>query len=153
MTNQDNQDVQREHEKTIADHVGGEEITRQFIDALQVLERDRNATGISGLFTENSEVGNIVSSRNFIGLEGAREFWETYRETFDEVTSSFRNVIVSDGRAALEWTTTGTSSAGAPIAYEGVSILEMADGMITRFRAYFDAHDLGLQMEQGAEAS
>jgi ketosteroid isomerase-like protein len=67
------------------------------------------------------------------------------------VTSTFRNVIVSDGRAALEWTTTGTSSAGDPIAYEGVSILEMADAKITRFRTYFDAHDLGRQMEQGAE--
>ena len=41
---------------------------------------------------------------------------------------------------------------GAPIAYEGVSILEMADGKITRFhRLYFDPHDLGLQIEQAAQ--
>jgi ketosteroid isomerase-like protein len=66
------------------------------------------------------------------------------------VASSFRNVIVSDGRAALEWTTTGTSAAGVPISYEGVSILEMADGKITRFRAYFDPHDLGLQIDQAS---
>jgi ketosteroid isomerase-like protein len=127
------------------------ETTRQFIDALQVLERDRDPTGITSLFTENSEVGNIVSSRDFIGLAGARAFWETYRDTFGEVASTFRNVIVSDGRAALEWTTTGTSAAGASISYEGVSILEMADGKITRFRAYFDPRDLGLQIEQGAD--
>jgi ketosteroid isomerase-like protein len=127
------------------------ETTQQFIDALQALERDRDPTEMTDLFMENSEVGNIVSHRTFIGLEGAREFWETYRDTFSEVTSTFRNVIVSDGRAALEWTTTGTSSAGDPIAYEGVSILEMADAKITRFRTYFDAHDLGRQMEQGAE--
>jgi ketosteroid isomerase-like protein len=126
------------------------ETTQQFIDALQALERDRDPTEMTDLFMENSEVGNIVSHRTFIGLEGAREFWETYRDTFGEVASTFRSVIVSDGRAALEWTTTGTSSAGAPIAYEGVSILEMADGKITRFRAYFDPHDLGRQMEQGA---
>jgi ketosteroid isomerase-like protein len=127
------------------------ETTRQFIDALQVLERDRDPTGITSLFAENSEIGNIVSSRDFIGLAGAREFWETYRDTFGEVASTFRNVIVSDGRAALEWTTTGTSAAGASISYEGVSILEMADGKITRFRAYFDPRDLGLQIEQGAD--
>jgi ketosteroid isomerase-like protein len=127
------------------------ETTRQFIDALQVLERDRDPTGITSLFTENSEVGNIVSSRDFIGLEGAREFWETYRDTFGEVASTFRTVIVSDGQAALEWTTTGTSAAGAPISSEGVSILEMADGKITRFRAYFDPHDLGLQIEQTSQ--
>ena len=127
------------------------ETTRQFIDALQVLERDRDPTGITNLFTENSEVGNIVSSRDFIGLEGAREFWETYRDTFGEVASTFRTVIVSDGRAALEWTTTGTTAAGAPISYEGVSILEIADGKITRFRAYFDPRALGLQIEQTSQ--
>jgi ketosteroid isomerase-like protein len=129
------------------------ETTQQFIEALQVLERDSDPTAMLDLFMENSEAGNIVSTREFIGVEGAREFWETYRNSFGEVDSTFRNVIVSNGRAALEWTTTGTSPAGTPIAYEGVSILEMADGRITRFRAYFDAHDLGRQMEEGAEAS
>ena len=143
---------------------------QQFIDALQVLERDREPTQMIGLFTENSETGNVVSSREFCceklclscrggappghghsGSDGARAFWVTYRNTFGEVASSFRNVIVGDGRAALEWTTTGTSPTGAPIAYEGVSILEMADGKITRFRAYFDSHDLGLQIEQAAQ--
>jgi ketosteroid isomerase-like protein len=126
------------------------ETTQQFIEALQVLERDSDPTAMLGLFMENSEVGNIVSTREFIGVEGAREFWETYRDSFGEVNSTFRNVIVGDVRAALEWTTTGTSPAGTPIAYEGVSILEMADNKITRFRAYFDPHDLGSQMEQGA---
>ena len=129
------------------------DVTQQFIDALAALERERNAERIAALFGLESEVGNIVSPRKFSGVEGARAFWEAYRESFGEVASSFRNVIVSDGCAALEWTTTGTSPAGAPIAYEGVSILEIANGKITRFRAYFDAHDLGRQMEQGAEAS
>ena len=127
------------------------ETTQQFIEALQVLERDSDPTAMLDLFMENSEAGNIVSTREFIGVEGAREFWETYRNSFGEVDSTFRNVIVSNDRAALEWTTTGASPAGTPIAYEGVSILEMADGKITRFRAYFDPHDLGRQMEQGAE--
>jgi ketosteroid isomerase-like protein len=126
------------------------ELTQQFIEALRVLERDSDPTAMLGLFMENSEAGNIVSTREFIGVEGVREFWETYRASFGEVDSTFRNVIVGNGRAALEWTTTGTSPAGTPIAYEGVSILEMADGKITRFRAYFDPHDLGRQMEQGA---
>jgi ketosteroid isomerase-like protein len=127
------------------------ESTQQFIEALRVLKRDSDPTAMLGLFMENSEAGNIVSTREFIGVEGVREFWETYRASFGEVDSTFRNVIVGNGRAALEWTTTGTSPAGTPIAYEGVSILEMADGKITRFRAYFDPHDLGRQMEQGAE--
>jgi hypothetical protein len=37
---------------------------------------------------------------------------------------------------------------GAPMKYECVSILEMADGKITRFRTYFDPHNLGSLIEQ-----
>jgi ketosteroid isomerase-like protein len=127
------------------------DVTQQFIDALAALERERDVERITALFAPESEIGNIVSPRQFSGVEGARAFWEAYRDTFGEVASSFRNVIVSDDRAALEWTTTGTSAAGAPISYEGVSILEMADNKITRFRAYFDPHDLGLQIEQTSQ--
>src|SRR5918998_4274925 len=129
------------------------DVTQQFIDALAALERERNGERITALFGPESEVGNIVSPRQFSGVEGARAFWEAYRDTFGEVTSTFRNVIVNDGLAALEWTTTGTSAAGASILYEGVSILEMDDGKITRFRAYFDPHDLGLQMDQDVAGS
>ena len=124
--------------------------TQQFIEALHALERDRDLEQIVGLFAAESDVGNNVSSREFTGPDGAREFWQMYRETFGDMESSFRNVIESDGRAALEWTTTGTSAEGAPISYSGVSILEMENGQITRFRAYFDPSDLGHQIEQSA---
>lgn len=121
--------------------------TQHFIEALGRLEHERDLTAITELFAPESDIGNIVSSRQFSGPAGAREFWQIYRETFGEVASSFRNVIVGDGQAALEWTTTGTSASGAPIDYAGVSILEMTDGQITRFRAYFDPSDLGHQIE------
>jgi hypothetical protein len=127
------------------------DVTQQFIDALAALERERNVERITALFGAGSEIGNIVSPRQFSGMDGARAFWEAYRNTFGEVASIFRNVIVSDGRAALEWTTTGTSAAGASISYEGVSILKIADSKITRFHAYFDPHDLGLQIEQTSQ--
>src|SRR5215207_6593257 len=74
--------------------------TQQFIDALAVLERERDVERITGLFAPDSEVGNIISPRRFSAVEGARAFWEAHRETFGEVTSTFRNVIVSDGRTA-----------------------------------------------------
>ena len=123
--------------------------TEQFMDALGVLERDRDVEPIAALFAAESELGNLVSPRQFSGVEGAREFWHSYRATFGDVRSEFRNVIVGDGRAALEWTTSGTSAQGAPITYAGVSILEFDDGQISRFWAYFDPGELGRQMEQG----
>ena len=123
--------------------------TEQFIAALHALEHDRDVATIVELFAEESEIGNVASPREFRGREGAREFWVSYRNWFGEIESDFRNVIAGEGRAALEWTTTGASAAGDPIAYDGVSILEMADGRITRFRAYFDPGALGDQMESG----
>ncbi len=129
-----------------------EQTAQRFIEALRVLERERDSAPIAGMFGADSDVGNIVTRREFRGAKGAREFWETYRGTFGEMESSFHNVIVGDGSAALEWSTSGTSVSGDPIAYDGVSILEIADGQIMRFRAYFDPGGLGHQMEAGARA-
>ena len=47
------------------------DVTRQFIDALAALERDRNAERITALFGPESEIGNIVSPRQFSGVEGS----------------------------------------------------------------------------------
>jgi hypothetical protein len=125
-------------------------ITQQFIDVLAALERDRDPEPMTRLVAANSDIGYIVSPREFSGPDGARTFWEAYRETFGEVSSTFRNVNVSDGRAALEWTTTGTSTHGAPVSYAAVSILEFANWQISLFWAYFDPGDLGRQIERAA---
>jgi ketosteroid isomerase-like protein len=125
-----------------------QKIADKFIEALHKLEESRDLETITGVFAEDAEVGNIVAPEKFGGRDGAREFWTKYRDTFGEVRSTFRNVIVTDNCAALEWTTEGTTSGGAPIKYEGVSILEIKEEAITRFRAYFDAGDLGRQVAQ-----
>ena len=126
-------------------------ITQQFMEALAALERDRDLEPMTRLVAPDSDIGNIVSPREFSGPHGARTFWKAYRETFGDVSSTFRNMIVSDGRAALEWTTTGTSTHGAPVTYTGVSILEFTDREITRFFAYFDPSDLGRQIERTSQ--
>ncbi|MFN8593353.1 MAG: nuclear transport factor 2 family protein [Thermomicrobiales bacterium] len=123
------------------------EITERFIAALHALERDHALDPLVALFAAESEIGNLVSPRTFAGPDGAREFWRSYRANFGEVASKFRNVIVSDGRAALEWTSVGTGADGEPFTYSGVSILEFGDDQIARFWAYFDPHDLGRQIE------
>ena len=120
----------------------------RFIEALGRLEAERDLNSIVQLFSDGCEVGNVVSPEKFRGREGAREFWGAkYRDTFGEVRSTFRNVFVTEKGAVLEWTTEGTANDGAPVAYDGVSILETdGGGLITRFRAYFDAGELGRQL-------
>ena len=74
-----------------------------------------------------------------------REFWSSYRSTFGEMRSEFRNVFATQERAALEWTTQGTSN-GNSVAYDGVSILEIEGAKVRRFMAYFDTRDLAPQV-------
>lgn len=123
-----------------------EQVAHQFIDALHALEDDQNIEPIVGTYAEQCEVGNVVSPEQFHGPDGAREFWTKYRAAFGTVHSEFRNIIGSNGAAALEWTTEGTNPEGAPFRYDGVSMMDIRDGKITRFRAYFNPADLGRQL-------
>jgi ketosteroid isomerase-like protein len=123
------------------------QLAEKFVEALARLEAERDLETISGLFAEESEIGNVVSPEKFHGREGARDFWGSkYRDTFGEVRSEFRNIFATEDRAALEWTTEGTAADGTPVSYEGVSVLEMDGERITRFCAYFDAGALGRQL-------
>ncbi|CAA9538795.1 MAG: hypothetical protein AVDCRST_MAG49-617 [uncultured Thermomicrobiales bacterium] len=128
----------------------GDQVARAFIDALWELEGNRNADPIVGTYADDADIGNVVSPRTFTGQDGARDFWSRYRANFGEMRSEFRNVFATEDRAALEWTTKGTSPEGHPVEYEGVSLLEIdpASGAITRFRAFFDPSKLGRQLQQ-----
>ena len=123
-----------------------ENTAEKFIEALRRLERDRDVETIAGLFTDGAEIHNVMTIDNAHQLAPS-EFWTNYRETFGEVNSEFKNKIVSETRAALEWTTTGTNrDGGGEFAYEGVSVLEFEGGKIKRFFAYFNPEKLGTQI-------
>ena len=125
-----------------------EKIAEQFIAALAQLEADNKVEPIAALFSEKSEVGNVVTVNNPNAAPSAREFWQNYRDTFGEVKSEFRNKTFSETTASLEWTTEGTNKNGQPVNYDGVSILETDGDRITRFFAYFNPSDLGHQITE-----
>ena len=129
-----------------------EEIANRFIEGLGRLEAEQALDDIVALFAEDCDVGNVVTPRQFKGRDGAWEFWQSYRGTFGNVKSDFRNVIVTGNLAALEWVSKGTTADGHPISYEGVSILEIEGEKIKRFRAYFDPSKLGRQLADEAKA-
>ena len=123
-----------------------DKIAKEFIDALWALEETKDAGPLTALYAENASVGNVVAPDQYQGPDGARKFWTEYRGSFDTAKSQFRNVIASDGGAALEWTTEGTSFNGSPLSYSGVTILEIEGEKVTRSSAYFDPSALGRQM-------
>lgn len=122
------------------------ETAKKFIDALHKLEAERDLETIVGLFKEDCEINNVVTVNHDNQENDARKFWQSYRENFGEVESTFRNEIITENHAALEWKTTGTSSDGNRFEYEGASILEIEGDKITRFFAYFDPNKLGQQI-------
>ncbi len=123
-----------------------DKVAKAFIEALWTLEETKDAGPLTALYAENASVGNVIAPDQYRGPDGARKFWTEYRGSFDTAKSQFRNVIASDGGAALEWTTEGTSFSGSPLSYSGVTILEIEGEKVTRSSAYFDPSALGRQM-------
>ena len=114
------------------------EVADKFVEALWKLELDRDVETLVEIHTDNCDVGNVAVPRTFSGHDGLREFWTSYRNTFGDMKSEFRNVFADEaGHAALEWNTTAQAN-GNDISYDGVSLLEIQNGKVTRFRAYFD---------------
>ena len=114
------------------------EVADKFVEALWKLEEDRDVEALVEVHAEDCDVGNVAVPRTFEGHDGLREFWTSYRDTFGNMKSEFRNVFADEaGHAALEWNTSGDAN-GKDVSYDGVSLLEIEDGKVSRFRAYFD---------------
>ena len=121
------------------------EVADGFVEALRKLEEERDLEALVEIHSEDCEVGNVSVPNTFRGHDGLREFWTEYRKTFGEMKSTFRNVFATGEGAALEWRTQGTSD-GEAVSYEGVSILEIEGGKVSRFMAYFDTRRLTRQV-------
>jgi ketosteroid isomerase-like protein len=125
------------------------ERAQRFVDALTKLEQSGELEPLLALFAEDAQVSNVASTRVFTGLEEVRQFWTEYKGLLARVKSTFRNMIESGDRVALEWETQGTAQNGAAVSYEGVSILEWQGDRIIRFYAYFDPGLLGREIVRG----
>ena len=123
-----------------------QEVADRFVEALRKLEEDRDVEALVEVHTDDCDVGNVAVPKTFSGHEGLREFWTSYRDTFGEMKSEFRNVFADDaGHAALEWNTSGDAN-GKDVSYNGVSLLEIQEDKVSRFRAYFDPRTVNEQV-------
>ena len=114
-----------------------------FIAALRAIEDAGDLEPMLALYDSASETTGPADESPHSGREGARHFWHMYRESFQQIHSTFTNIVdAGDGTVMLEWTSAGTAHGGADVRYKGVSVVEMQDGRIRRFRTYYNPRDL-----------
>lgn len=109
-----------------------------FMQTLQETERSRDPAPLVALFADDAELSNLALAEPMRGREGAQTFWRHYLDAFAEVRSTFHHHFATDSAATLEWVSEGRLHAGEPIRYRGVSVLEIRDGKVSRFRTYYD---------------
>jgi ketosteroid isomerase-like protein len=117
-------------------------IVDEFIHRLQEAERGGNSRPLIELFDANAEVLNLTRNNTSTKTEHAdkpEQFWSQYLHAFNKVESRFKNIFDDGQKAVLEWHSSGILPMGLPIEYNGVSILEYADGEIKKFRTYYDS--------------
>lgn len=115
------------------------EIASRFMQTLQQIEDTGDVEPLVAMFTEDAELSNLATTEPLHGRDGARRFWQKYLSVFDRVHSKFTNVVEGDDTAVLEWTSEGALSTGESINYPGISLLEIDNGLVRRFRTYYDS--------------
>ena len=130
------------------------ETTEELIYLLQQVEKTRNVEPLVQIFTEDAELISPTTHQPFRGREGVRKFWRKHLSNFRRVRSEFTEVMESDidltsqhRSIMLEWVADVILPTGKPVTYEGVSVVEMVQGRVQRFRTYYDSLPL-MQTQQ-----
>ncbi|WP_232337809.1 nuclear transport factor 2 family protein [Deinococcus arboris] len=112
--------------------------TQAFMAALQNAEASGQLDDLLALHAEEVTLRNL-SAHSWQGLDGARDFWQTYLDNFDQIHSEFSRSQEASGLGLMEWEATGQLKGGRDIAYRGVSLIDLQDGKVTAFRTYYDS--------------
>lgn len=82
-----------------------------------------------------------------IGRDQIESFWREYCASFANMHAEFYEVTTSDHAAGLFWGSSGNDARDQPLAYEGVSLLELDEAAkIAGFTGFFDSRQLMMKM-------
>ena len=114
-------------------------MTERFTAALHTLDSDRDVAPMLELTGDDAELMKLDERNETSGKDGARTFWEDYRNVFGDLETTFTSSVVGETNAALEWTSTGTLRSGTPFTYRGVTVIEGDEEQLTGVRTYYDS--------------
>ncbi len=124
------------------------EMAERFMHTLQQIEDSGDVEPLVAMFTEDAELVNLAMTEPLKGHDGARRFWQKYLSVFERIHSQFTHVVEGDRAAVLEWISEGALSNGEPVKYRGVSVIEIDNDRVCRFRTYYDS---AVFLPQGAK--
>lgn len=130
-------------------------VAAEFMAALGEAETSGNLEHLVGLFDREAELVRLNHEHLSRGQAGAHIFWNTYLAQFGLIRSSFTHMTEGTNSVVLEWISEGTLSDQTPIRYRGVSVLEIEQDKIARFRTYYDSAafvPLGSKVKEGGSA-
>jgi len=110
-----------------------------FAQALQQLDESGDPSQLVAQFADGAELRRPELEKAQGPTTDVEQFWSSYRDQFSSISTEFTHVVESGDLAVLEWTSTGTLTAGREIEYAGVSLLTFGDGDgVSRFSTYYD---------------
>lgn len=121
----------------MADTQINDERARAFADALKTYEQDKDVSVLTRLFADGATTLRFDARGERKGE--VAEFWQEYRAQFDDLQTTFYNVVEGSDQFALEWTSTGSLADGRPIEYRGVTVIDLDGDKISKLRTYYDS--------------
>ncbi|MFC4454894.1 nuclear transport factor 2 family protein [Deinococcus sonorensis] len=114
------------------------DLTKPFMEALNHAEETGDVEALVALYADNSTSRNLTDE-TWSGPDGAREFWRTYLNNFQQIHSEFHAVSGDDRTGNMEWISRGQLKGGRDIEYRGISVIESEGGKVQAFRTYYDS--------------
>ena len=114
-------------------------MTERFTAALHTIDSDRDVQPMLDLTGDDAELVKLDEHHEARGKDGAKTFWEDYRNVFGDLETTFTGSVIGETSAALEWTSTGTLRSGSPFTYRGVTVIEGDEDRLTGVRTYYDS--------------
>ena len=109
---------------------------RRFVAALRRFEQDADPEELVGQFAPDATVTRLDAKGDRTDIA---EFWQEYRRSFQELSTTFVDAVEGDDQVALEWTTAAKLPDGKPVEYRGVTVLDLAPDAVARLRTYYDS--------------
>lgn len=115
---------------------------------------------VDDLFAESVSIHDVPTGTTYDGRAAFKGWITDMREAFPDFETSYseRDIIVSEGTVAVEWTASGTheghlgaldlAPTNESVEISGVVVYELDDGMVTDARWYYDM--LGILSQLGA---